>query len=148
MRVEGRGFLRRLILTFGLAVGLAAGTATVGARAGEASLAKANEFDTAVDYVVEFYPLWFTFYQSQVASTNRLVGPVRISPLYHIVVAINDDTLYASTFLDLSGEPVILKIPKTKASYSILTLDPFGNIFDSGLPSEKHGLFGLTGPDF
>ncbi len=63
---------------------------------------KDDPVTTTLNYVAQFYPLWFTYYQSQFASTNRLVGPNRISPLYQIVVAINNDTLYASTFLDLS----------------------------------------------
>jgi hypothetical protein len=54
---------------------------------------------TTMDYVVQFYPLWFTYYQSQFASVNQLVGPERISPFYRMMVVINNDTLYASTFL-------------------------------------------------
>jgi hypothetical protein len=99
-----------------------------------------------VAYGVHFYPLWFTYYQSQYASINRLVGPDRVSPLYHIVVAINDDTLYASTFLDLAAQPVILTIPATTATYSMLTLDPYGNIFESGILPQTPGTYALTGP--
>ena len=56
-------------------------------------------FATTAKYVVNFYPLWFTYNQSQVGlARNRLIGPERISPIYQSVVAINDDTLYASTF--------------------------------------------------
>ncbi|MGH7812470.1 MAG: DUF1214 domain-containing protein [Candidatus Binataceae bacterium] len=103
---------------------------------------------TAEQYVEQFYPLWFTYYQSQYATINKLVGPNRISPLYQIVVAINDDTLYASTFLDVSAQPVILTIPAAAVTYSILTLDPYGNIFDSGIPAQTPGVYGLTGPDY
>src|SRR5215471_6339018 len=55
-----------------------------------------NAYATAYNYVVTFYPRWFTFMQSAIGPGNRLIGPNRISPLYHAVVAINDDTLYAS----------------------------------------------------
>jgi hypothetical protein len=103
---------------------------------------------TTENYVEQFYPLWFTYYQSLYATTNHLVGPDRISPLYQIVVAINNDTLYASTFLDLTAEPVILTVPATKARYSVLTLDPYGDIFDSGISTTQPGTYALTGPGF
>src|ERR1700722_12994537 len=64
------------------------------------AVSQLSPFDTAVAYVVQFYPLWFTYYQSLVPTPNRLAGPNRISPIYHYVVAINVDTLYASSLLD------------------------------------------------
>src|SRR5262245_34541326 len=79
-------------------------------------------FATTVAYVVTFYPLWFTFNQSRFGTPNRLVGPDRISPLYHSVVAVNDDTLYASSFIDLTAQPVIVTAPGTTLIYSVLTL--------------------------
>jgi hypothetical protein len=106
-----------------------------------------NIFPTTVAYVAQFYPLWFTSHQWQNHS-NRLVAPERISPLYRTVVAINDDTLYASSFLDLTAEPMILTIPATTATYSILTVDAYGNVFDAGIPKQTGGTFGLTGPGF
>jgi hypothetical protein len=108
-----------------------------------------HAFATTVAYVVQFYPLWFTYYQSQGASTNRLVGPEKVTPLYHIVVAINTDTIYASTFLDLTDQPVILIVPPTSNTYSILTLDPYGSIFQTDLtPTPSGGTYALTGPGF
>ncbi|HTQ80701.1 MAG TPA: DUF1214 domain-containing protein [Thermoanaerobaculia bacterium] len=109
--------------------------------------AQPEAYTATVAYVSQFYPLWFSYNQSRFASHNRLVGPVRVTPLYHIVVAINVDTLYASTFLDLAAQPVVLTIPDTGVTYSILTLDPYGDIFDSGLP-KKAGSYVLTGPGF
>lgn len=129
------------------------GAAQGSARAHEANpvrqaAAQLRAFDTTVAYVTRFYPLWFTYYQSLVATHNRLVGPDRITPAYQIVVAINDDTLYASTFLDLAVEPVILTIPATKVTYSVLTLDPYGDIFASGIQPQTPGKYALTGPGF
>src|SRR5262249_50942576 len=54
----------------------------------------------------------------------------------------------ASTFLNLTAEPLILVIPPTPATYSILTLDPYGSIFDSGIEPGTPGTYALTGPDF
>jgi hypothetical protein len=111
-------------------------------------LSRMGAFSTTVAYVAQFYPLWFTYNQSRFATHNRLAGPDRVSPLYHIVVAINVDTLYASTFLELAAEPVVLTIPSTEVTYSILTLDAYGNIFASGIPSSTPGTYALTGPGF
>lgn len=96
---------------------------------------------------MEFYPLWFTYYQSLYSSRNRLVGPDRISSLYQIVVAINDDTLYASTVLDLSAQPLILTVPSTPVIYSVLTLDAYGNIIPNAIEAQAPAVFALTGPE-
>ena len=138
------GYLRRLCLVSALTAGLAmvAGGSPGVAQpvdpdviAGNAEIvSQLGPFDTTVAYVVQFYPLWFTYYQSQLASHsgNQLVGPNRISPLYHVVVAINVDTIYASSYLNLTTQPVILTIPATPTfpsmSYSILMLDPYGDL--------------------
>jgi hypothetical protein len=109
---------------------------------------QSDAYTTTLAYVQQFYPLWFTYHQSRLVAHNRLVGPLRVSPLYQGVVAINVDTLYASSFLDLTQEPVILTIPKTSVTYSILTLDAYCNVFDSGIPTQTAGTFALTGPGF
>ena len=118
---------------------------------------QSDAYVTTASYVETFYPLWFTYYQSRLTLTggNRIVGPDNISAIYQVVVAINDDTLYGSTFLDLTQQPVILTIPTTIASYSVLNLDPFGNVFDSGIPSHPPSdpplpttTYALYGPDF
>jgi hypothetical protein len=101
-----------------------------------------------VKYVEQFYPLWFTYWQTRFAQPNSVVGPDNISPIYHYVVAINDDTLYVSSFLDLSVEPVVLSIPDTSANYSVLTLDPYGDIFQSVIKPPAPGKFVLYGPGF
>src|SRR5689334_2339714 len=152
------GYLRRLCLVSALTAGLGvtaisppgvAQSADPDVIAGNpAIVSQLSPFNTTLAYVVQFYPLWFTYYQSLVGSPNRLAGPNRISPIYHYVVAINVDTLYASSFLDLTAQPVILKIPPTTVRYSILMLDPYGNIFDAGIPPQTAGTFVLTGPGF
>ena len=107
-----------------------------------------DAFTTTQNYVSQFYPLWFTYYQTSLGTANRLAGPNRISPLYHYVVAINNDTIYASSFLDLSMEPVIMTIPSTPANYSVLTLDRYCDIFHSALPANTPGTYALYGPGF
>ena len=107
-----------------------------------------DAFTTTRDYVSQFYPLWFTYYQTSFGTANRMVGPNKISPVYHYVVAINDDTVYASSFLDLSMQPVILTIPPTPVNYSVLTLDRYCDIFHSALPANAPGTYALFGPGF
>jgi hypothetical protein len=169
MKSEGLrvyGYLRRLCfisaLTAGLAMvpsgspGVAQTVVDPDAIAGNPEIvSQLSPFDTTVAYVVQFYPLWFTYYQSLLASTNRnqLVGPNRISPIYHYVVAINVDTLYASSYLDLTAQPVILTIPATPpfpaTSYSILMLDPYGDLLPASPPIPKMpGSYALIGPGF
>ena len=113
------------------------------------SVVKAQDaFTTTRDYVTQFYPLWFTYYQTSLGNSNRMVGPNRISPLYHYVVAINNDTVYASSFLDLSMEPVIVTVPSTPANYSVLILDRYCDIFHSAFPANTPGTYALYGPGF
>jgi hypothetical protein len=110
-----------------------------------AQAAESPAFTTTVAYVTEFYPLWFTFNQTRLGPGNQLVGPVRISPLYHYVVAINDDTLYSSVYANVEDQPLVVTIPPTKVTYSILTLDPYGDIFATGI-APGPGTYALTGP--
>lgn len=116
------------------------------APAGRMSAAATENYKLAIHYVTHFYPLWLSSHQAR--GANRLIGPDRVSPLYKIVVAINVDTLYASTFLDLTAEPVMLTVPATTARYSVLVLDPYGDIFDTAISTQRPGVYALTGPGF
>jgi hypothetical protein len=110
----------------------------------------ADPYQTAFNYLVTFYPRWFTWEQGSGGPCNRLVGPNRISPLYHAVVAINHDTLYASTFIGAADEPVIVTIPDTKElSYSVLHLDQYGALVPNGMSgTTKAGVYGIVGPNW
>ena len=119
-----------------------------GTTAREASHDSADPFDTAFNYVVTFYPRWFTYFQA--VSTNKLIGPDRISPLYHAVVAINVDTIYASAYFSLTNEPVIVTVPSTDTIYSVLMLDEYGNLVQEGItaapPGGSGAVYALIGP--
>jgi hypothetical protein len=126
-----------------------------------ASRPPSDAYMTTVTYVETFYPLWFTYHQAGLGGNNGLAGPERVSPLYHVVVAINDDTVYCSSYLDLTDEPVILTIPstvspdscvaETSVTYSILTLDSYCDVFPSGIPDGAPPVAGeptaLPGPN-
>jgi hypothetical protein len=124
-----------------LVAGAAGVAAAKGARGGDRDAIAS----TTAAYVEQFYPLWLSNAQTQLTPLNQLIGPDRISPIYQSVVAINDDTLYANTPIDLRTDPVdpvILTIPQTdvELSYSVLNLDAFGNAFEPGIPSKPAGL--------
>ena len=106
--------------------------------------ANQQAYATTRDYVIRFYPRYMTYFQSSNGSPNRLVGPAGMSPEYGIVVAINDDTLYASAFVDVSQGPEILTIPKPGTIYSLLTLDVFGNVLQTNIPSQGYGTYALV----
>jgi hypothetical protein len=106
----------------------------------------AAAYETTVKYVTTFYPLWFTYEQWGISSVNGLIGPAHMSPVYHAVIAPNDDTLYANTVVNLTDEPLIVTVPLTKNLYSVLSTDAFGNINDTGIGSA--GTYGLTGPNW
>jgi hypothetical protein len=154
------GYLRRLCLvsaltaglpmTAGVSPGVAQTVVDPDAIAGNAAIvSQLNPFNTTVAYVAQFYPLWFSYYQSVVGG-NRLTGSDRISPLFHYIVAVNVDTVYAGIFLELTAQPVILTIPATTVKYSVLMLDRYGDIFDAfseaGIPPQTPGTYALIGP--
>lgn len=139
----------------GLTIALAAGTA--GAAVPDHPVASStppslrapatasDPYTTAYQYTLTFYPRWFTKYQSDIGLRNRLVAPKTITSLYHSVVAINVDTLYASTFLDLTSEPVMVTVPATTDVYSALLLDEFGTVLP-GIPAGQAGVYAMVGP--
>src|SRR5262245_21910618 len=124
-----------------------------------ASNPPSEAYTTTVTYVETFYPLWFTDRQAS-HGNNLFIGPERVSPLYHVVVAINDDTVYCSSYLDLTNEPVIMTVPSTvppdtcsddtSVTYSILTLDAYCDVIDSDIPDGPPpiagGTYAFTGP--
>jgi hypothetical protein len=65
-------------MTTGVSPGAAQTVVDPDAIAGNPEIvSQLNPFNTTVTYVAQFYPLWFTYYQSQLASNNRnrMVGP-------------------------------------------------------------------------
>jgi hypothetical protein len=125
--------------------GLAAALAPAGAVASTRQAASPKSFfSTAENYTIRYYPRFLTYVQQSLGGFNRLAGPARVGPLYGYVVSINVDTLYASFFLDLSQGPQIFTIPKTGVTYSLLTLDVFGDAFNSTIKSQTPGTYGLV----
>lgn len=108
---------------------------------GKAAAAQA-ERNAAQAYVQEFWPIVLSNEQTTLIAPNNLLGPTRITPVYQSIVAINNDTLYASSLVDLrSGDPVIVTIPEAGVDqgYSVLQLDMTGNVLDGLIPSKSAG---------
>jgi len=146
-----------------LAVAICAGILFVNAavaetRPGEtapavAQTASSDPFSIALQYLVVFYPRWFTFrLGSPPSPSNQWVGPDHMSPVFGNVVAPNDDTLYVSSFMDLSSQPVIITVPQTVVTYSLLVMDAYGNVYNTNVSSPTAlsgippGTYGLTPP--
>ncbi|MEV0966978.1 DUF1254 domain-containing protein [Streptomyces sp. NPDC049910] len=129
------------LIVFGVLLGSAPALAGPRPPHADASLVARN-------YIERFYPRWFSYEQSRVPDVNALYGPDRVTPLYGAVVAINVDTLYASAFVDLKREPVILTIPQTDVTYSMLRATTLGNIFEPAVPAGQPGVYALTTPDW
>ena len=112
-------------------------------------LPTADPYQTAYNYLVTFYPRWFTWEQGSGGPCNILVGPDRVSPIYQSVVAINVDTLYASTFIGVADEPVIITIPNSDDIYSVLHLDQYGALVPNGMSGiTTPGFYGIVGPNW
>jgi len=154
-RSRGTSGWRRLVAVagmFALVAGMIALTGSAANAADQqagASQSTASAAQTTRDYVIRYWPRYLTYYQ-QISFTrfngyDTLVGPQTISPAYNAVVAINDDTLYASAFLDMRQGPAILTIPATPNTYSLLLLDMFGNrIPTDAIPSQTPGTYALV----
>lgn len=124
-----------------LAAGVVLATATLWSLVAPApsSADEAADFALAKEYAETFYPLWLSVAQTTIDPANKLIGPDKITHVYRGVVAINDDTLYASSPIDSSGGPVLVSVPETTVAYSVLNLDLFGNVYDLGIPSQPNG---------
>jgi hypothetical protein len=154
--VQRFGFSRRVVLACVVAGLLLFAGKTSDAQSPPSAqdTSAAEAYTTTIDYVTRFYPLWFTFYQSQVdgllGTSNQMVGSDRVTPLYHFVVAINYDTLYSGVYMNLTAEPVVVTFPPNpeNAPFSILVLDPYGNEIKTEIPPQATGAFAFTGPNF
>jgi hypothetical protein len=125
----------------------AAGSQQAGSAA-RAAAAQATPAQTTRQYVIRFWPRWITYYQ-QLAfpvaiGVDRLGGPAVMGPQFRTVNLINNDTLYTAGILNLSHGPLVLTIPPTTVTYSILPLDIFGNTFPVNIPSQTPGHYALV----
>lgn len=128
-RRRRRGRVDRRVLAATLSILALCAVPAAADRTARRAAAGGPTVTTTLNYVVRFYPRWLTYFQQSLApSVNRLTGPVRMGPQYGLVVAPNDDTIYAQFLLNSSAGPQVFTIPKTQDSYSLLTVDVWGNV--------------------
>ena len=106
----------------------------------------ASPYSIALNYTVRFYPRFFTYLQQSLGTPNQLVGPDGMGPVVGVVPAPNDDTIYATCFLNLSQGPEIFTIPATQVTYSLATMDVFGSAFQTNIQKQTPGTYGLVPP--
>jgi hypothetical protein len=135
-RMAGAGAVFAVVVML-LSLPALAGAATKA----EASAGGKGVFQTTREYFTHFYPRWFSYSQAKPAPDNGLTMPRRITPLYHTVVAINDDTYYAAAFVNVPTEPAVLTVPSTKVRYSLLVLDGFGEVIETKIPRATPGTY-------
>jgi hypothetical protein len=132
-------------------VGIVAGGLTLGTpranaagpRAGvsqsASSAAKSTAYQTTKDYVIRFWGRWITWTQQntiiRAQGNNTLIGPETIDWRFQAVNLINDDTVYAFGYVDLTQGPVVLTIPPTEVAFSVLVLDMFQEVVQTDLPT-------------
>ncbi|HZE15836.1 MAG TPA: DUF1214 domain-containing protein, partial [Mycobacterium sp.] len=139
-RGQTRSIARRgstLLIAALCATACAAGVAFGSDGTARAAVAAGKTYSTTLQYVIRFYPRFMTYFQQTYGKTgiNALTGPARVNQKYGLVVAINVDTIYAEDFVDLAAGPQVLTVPKTNDHYSLLTLDMFGNVFQTNVTS-------------
>jgi hypothetical protein len=106
----------------------------------------ASPYSIALNYTIRFYPRFFTYLQQSLGTPNQLVGPDGMGPVVGVVPAPNDDTIYATSFVNLAQGPEILTIPRTKVTYSLATMDVFGSFFQTNIQKQTPGTYGLVPP--
>ena len=146
VRRPGRMVVRPGLIALIVAAWFALPGTIAGATAARQAAAapRSPYYSVARDYTIRYYPRFMTAFQQSLAGANRIAGPNRVGPLYGFVVSIHVDTIYASFYLDLSQGPQIFTIPKTDVSYSLLTLDVFGDQFKNNIPPLTSGTYGLV----
>ncbi len=135
--------------TVSVAAVRAGGSQRTGSAA-QTTAAQTAAYRTAEQYVIRFWPRWISYAQQRFAialhGPDQLLGPRTMGPQFRSVNAINDDTLYCTAFVDLRSGPAILTIPATEATYSILALDVFGNVINTGIKAGTPGTYALVLP--
>jgi hypothetical protein len=112
----------------------------------QSAASTASPYSIALNYTIRFYPRFFTYLQQSLGTSNSLAGPDGMGPVVGAVPAPNDDTIYATGFVNLAQGPAILTIPTTQATYSLGTMDVFGSAFQTNIQKQRPGTYGLVPP--
>jgi hypothetical protein len=112
----------------------------------QSAASSASPSSIALNYTMRFYPRFLTYLQQSLGTPNQLVGPDGMGPIVGVVPAPNDDTIYATGFVNFAQGPAILTIPTTQVTYSVGTMDVFGSAFQTNIEKQTPGTYGLVPP--
>ena len=150
-------WLGALAVTGALALGVPTASAAAvraggsQATAAQTTAAQATAAQTAKQYVIRFWPRYISYTTQEtvarIQGRNTLLGPEKITPQFHAVVAINNDTRYAFALVDLSTGPVVLTIPPAGGVvYSMLVTSMFGEVIPVSIKPQTPGTYALVPP--
>ena len=135
-------------------VALGVPTASVAAvRAGsQPAAAQATAAQTTRQYVIWSWPRAISYAQ-QVGTiaahgADQLLGAAKITPTFRAIVAVNDDTIYSTGWVDTRLGPAILTVPPTTATFSVQMADVWGDTIPVNIPTDRPGTYALTPPGF
>ena len=96
-------------------------------------------------YAIRNYPRHQSWFVQNYAPTNRFTAAITgqaglVNTQFRLVDAINVDTVYGATLnMDLLDGPVILTMPGYTHVASLLTLNAFGDLFQTGIVPNGEG---------
>jgi len=139
--------MRRISLPLGLAVSaslaaaaLVAVPTVVQASAPQTAAAAADAtYTTTLNYLTRFYPRYLTAWLGETAPQNTFLAPTSgldglLTSDARTINAFNVDTVYASVLnMNVSKGPEILTVPQSTSTASLLSLDVWGTVFDTGI---------------
>ena len=107
-------------------------------------------YSTTLNYLIRFYPRYLTAWLESTAPQNRFLAPTSaldglLTSDARTINAFNVDTVYASVLnMNVSQGPEILTVPQSTSTTSLLSLDVWGSVFDTGIKTDQPGTYALA----
>ena len=165
-RTDRNSSLRRRVRRLTLLVSALLVVCVMPAAANSAAPARAAAagqaaYTTSLNYVIRYYPRYLSWFIQQylgsIGGRNRFTIPESsptalgglTSPNFRLINAINVDTTYGGCMvMDLSEGPMILTMPAYAHVASLLTLDAFAQVFNTGIVPGVAGTYALALPSW
>lgn len=107
--------------------------------------------ETSAEYVIRFLPRYYTHKMQTLAELvpiTTLVSISAVTPVFKNIVAPNDDTVYTTTLLDLSAEPVVLTVPETALHFSVQVMDLLTEVLPNDIGPPAGRSYAFVGPEW
>jgi hypothetical protein len=114
--------------------------------------AQATPAQTTRQYVIWSWARAISF--AQQAATIGLYGPdqlvsvTKVTPTFFAIVAVNNDTVYSTGWVDTRVGPAILTVPPTTATFSVQSVDIWGDTIPLNISTTSPGTYALVPPGF